>query len=172
MSFEMMFLFGCLSLLGAFIVVLTISTVIMGSRNLLRLQHVFSSLKYDKSIDEIITRTLAKYEAGLLIARLSNNEIHFYTQEEMEERIKSDGSWGRSKSDTYSIAIWVGNKFTQYGYLRRYHDQSSYTLEGKCGSYKTFRAILDLEDELSGRKAKIKEPEVPAKPKKEVVELE
>lgn len=170
MSFEMMFLLGCLSLLGGFIVVLAVSTIIMGRRHLLWLQHLFSSLSYDKETDETIQRTLAKHEAGLLIARHEGNYIAFYTDEEMQERIKSRDHWTGTK-DTYSIAIWIGHKFTQYGYLYKYHNKSKYDLEKKCGSYKTFRSILNLEDKLLGKDDEKPEKVKPSK-KKEVVELE
>lgn len=169
MSFEIMFLIGCLSVLGLFVVALTISTIIMGSRFGLRMQHMFNSLKYDKEVDDMLNRLIAKVEAGLMIAKLHDKTIKFYTPETYNEA-QNLSSWERR--NTEEAEVWIGNKFTQYGYLVKYFTLGKYELENKCGSYRTFRRLLALEDALSGRTVVKVQEEPKEKPSKESVELE
>ena len=92
MSFEIGFLIVCLSILAIFIIALIISTVIMGSRVLLRMQHMFNSLKFDKQVDEWISTLIAKVEAGLLVATYNDKTIKFYTQENFD-KLGTLGRW-------------------------------------------------------------------------------
>lgn len=170
MSFEIWFLIGCLSILGAFVLCLIVSTVIMGSRNLLRMQHMFNSLKFDKQVDEWITTLIAKVEAGLLVAKYDDKTIKFYTQENYD-KLGTLGRW--DDRDIHDAEIWIGNKFTQYGYLTKYFTYNRYDLQNKCSSYRTFRKLLAFEDAITGRTPpkEEKKPE-PVKVSKEPVELE
>lgn len=170
MSFEIGFLIVCLSILAIFIIALIISTVIMGSRVLLRMQHMFNSLKFDKQVDEWISTLIAKVEAGLLVATYNDKTIKFYTQDNFN-KLGTLGRW--DERDIHDAEIWVGNKFTQYGYITKYHSISRHDLQGKCGSYRTFRKLLAFEDAVSGRvkPEPVKKPE-PAKLSKDPVELE
>lgn len=172
MSFEIMFLLGCLSILGAFVVVLTISTIIMGSRYGLRLQYVFNSLKYNKDVDDKIKLLLSKVQANLMIARIDSDSrsIKFYTPDSLSEHIRSKNSWDTRQ--THEAEIWIGNKYTQYGYLKKYYTISKSELVGKCPSYSVFRELIALEDKLNGKSDEPEEKPISTTRKKDVVELE
>lgn len=168
MSFEFGFLLACVGILVVFIVALTVSTLLVGSRRLLRFQHMMNSLKYNKEVDALLDHLLAKEEAGLLIPRIKNNVIQLYTPDAYAQKNSTDYYEQRSAKCT---EIWIGNKFTQYGYIEE-HDGNSYKYSGKCGSYSTFRRILALEDRLTGR-TKSPEPKAPTEKKaKENLEVE
>ena len=170
MSFEVGFLLVCLSFLGLIIIGLTLSTVLMGSRVWLRFQYMFRSLKFDKEVDGIIDMILAKVQEEMLIPKLCDKSIKFYSPESWEA-MKTRDRW--DSRDTEDAEIFIGQKFTQYGYLTKYHDLSRYELQNKGASYKTFRAILALEDDLRGVGKKVTpKPEKEKKYNNKQVELE
>ena len=138
MSFEKMFLLGCVSILVLITLGLIISTLMMNSTKFKRFQIWMSALQYDKEVDAKINLLINKAKEGLTTAKLENGVIYFYT----------DVNAGR-----YEAAINVCNKFNNYGFIQRINNSSS-SLTDKRGSIKTSVAVYDFEQELLNVKPK------------------
>lgn len=132
MSFEKMFLLGCVSILVLITVGLIISTLMMNSTKFKRFQIWMSALQYDKEVDAKINLLINKAKEGLTTAKLEDGVIYFYT----------DVNTGR-----YEATINVRNKFNNYGFIQRINNSSS-SITDKRGSIKTSIAVYDFEQEL------------------------
>lgn len=158
MSIEMIFLFSCLAFLGAFIVLLTISTAVIGSNKALRLQYMMSALKKDKNVTDIVEHILAKEEVGLLEVSLSGNRLRFYEVGE----VPNDGlSW--SNRNSHSVSIWIGNRYSNYGYIEKYYSEDDSQFDGKCPAYKTWLKLIALEQRIANKETGINTDNTKAK---------